>query len=139
MLKRLTFLLLTLAACAQTPSAQELKIGLAAEPSSVDPHYHLLTPNEQLRKHIFEALTGFVEDGLVTPILALSWKTLDPQTWEFKLRNNVRFHDGTVFTAQDVIYSYCRVAKVPNSPSPFTISTKHIVGLEAPDAHTLIL
>ena len=34
--------------------AQELTIGLGSEPSSTDPHYHALTPNNQLARHIFE-------------------------------------------------------------------------------------
>ena len=39
------------------------------------------------------------------PALALSWKTVDDTTWEFKLRPDVKFHDGADFTAEDVIFT----------------------------------
>lgn len=123
-----------------TPTlSQELKIGLAAEPSSIDPHYHLFTPNIQLSEHIFEPLVAFDESRNIKPVLAESWKTVNPKTWEFKLRKGVKFSDGTPFTAQDVIYSLCRIPKVPNSPSPFTIATRSIVGATAKDENTVLI
>src|ERR1041384_6761856 len=79
--------------------AQELKIGLSAEPSAMDPHFHNLTPNNSLLKHIFDRLITQDENQKLTPGLALSWKTLDETTWEFKLRPNVKFSDGSDFTA----------------------------------------
>lgn len=119
--------------------AQQIRIGLAAEPSSIDPHYHVLTPNEQLRKHIFESLTRYDNERRIMPVLATSWRTVDARTWEFKLRKDVKFHDGSPFTAQDVIYSLCRVSKVANSPAPFTFATRQISRATATDPHTLIL
>lgn len=120
-------------------AAQELRIGLLAEPSSIDPHYHALTPNEQLRKHIFESMTGYDNERHIKPVLATSWRAVNSRTWEFKLRKDVKFQDGSPFTAQDVIYSLCRVSKVANSPSPFTFATRQIAGATATDPHTLIL
>ena len=83
-------------------AAQELRIGLASEPTAMDPHYHNLSPNNSLLTHIFERLVGQDERQRLTPDLAESWKAIDATTWEFKLRRNVRFHDGTPFTADDV-------------------------------------
>jgi peptide/nickel transport system substrate-binding protein len=104
--------------------AQDLKIGLAAEPSAMDPHFHNLTPNNSLLGHIFERLVEFDEkDGLI-PSLAESWKTVDDKTWEFKLRANVKWHDGTPFTADDVVFTFERAPNVPNSPSSFASSVK---------------
>src|ERR1700745_1604687 len=71
--------------------SQELKIGLSAEPSAMDPHFHNLTPNNSLLKHIFERLTDHDENQQVKPGLALSWRTVDDSTWEFKLRPGVKF------------------------------------------------
>ena len=59
-----------------------------------------------------------------SPALALSWKTIGDTTWEFKLRPGVKFHDGSDFTAEDVVFTYERVPKVPNSPGPYTIYTR---------------
>ncbi|HVJ24823.1 MAG TPA: ABC transporter substrate-binding protein, partial [Burkholderiales bacterium] len=105
-------------------SAQELRVGLANEPTAMDPHYHNLSPNNSLLNHIFERLVGQDERQRLTPELAESWKTLDPNTWEIKLRRNVRFHDGSPFTADDVLFSFERAPNVENSPSSFGIYVK---------------
>ncbi len=107
-----------------TASAQELRVGLANEPTAMDPHYHNLSPNNSLLNHIFERLVGQDERQRLTPELAESWKTLDPNTWEIKLRRNVKWHDGSPFTADDVIFSFERAPNVENSPSSFGIYIK---------------
>lgn len=100
--------------------AQELKIGMASEPSSADPHYHNLTPNNQLARHVFEPLIFMDEFQRMQVGLAASWKVIDPLTWEFKLRPGVKFHDGSLLTVDDVIFSINRVPNVPKSPAPKT-------------------
>ena len=100
--------------------AQELKIGVGSEPSSADPHYHNLTPNNQIARHIFEPLVFMNELQALGPGLASSWKLIDDLTWEFKLRAGVKFHDGSALTADDVIFSFNRVPNVPKSPAPKT-------------------
>ena len=126
-----------LIASAGVASAQELKIGLSAEPSAMDPHFHNLTPNNSMTKHIFDRVVDQDENQNVKPMLATSWKTLDETTWEFKLRAGVKFSDGSDFTANDVIYSYCRVPKVENSPSSLAINVRAIIDMTAPDPLTL--
>jgi peptide/nickel transport system substrate-binding protein len=117
----------------------ELKIGLSAEPSAMDPHFHNLTPNNSLTKHIYDRLTDQDENQLVRPSLATSWRTLDDQTWEFKLRPGVKFSNGDDLTANDVIYSYCRAPRVENSPSSFGIAVRSIFGMSAPDPLTVVI
>lgn len=117
---RLAALAAALAAGIVTASAQELRIGLAAEPTSFDPHFHTLTPNNQIMAHVFEALVDNDENQRVRPGLAESWKLIDELTWEFKLRPNVIFHDGTPFTVDDVIFTFERIPNVPRAPAPFT-------------------
>ncbi|MGH8689743.1 MAG: ABC transporter substrate-binding protein [Burkholderiales bacterium] len=120
-----------------TPAAaQELRIGLAAEPTAMDPHYHNLSPNNSLLSHIFESLVDQDERQRLTPGLAESWKAVDATTWEFRLRRNVRFHDGTPFTADDVIFSFERAPNVEGSPSSFGIYARGKT-LSRVDDHTL--
>lgn len=127
-----------LVAGAVPAQAQDLRIGLSSEPSSVDPHFHNLGPNNQIRRHIFESLTDTDELQRVMPGLAESWEAIDDTTWQFNLRQGVKFHDGSEFTAQDVIYTMCRIPNVENSPSSFTIYTRFATEVEAPDPHTVI-
>ena len=103
---------------AAAASAQELKIGLKTEPSSLDPQYHALNPNLQIALHMFDTLVMQDENLKPKPGLALSWKPIDDTTWEFKLRPGVKFHDGSDFTAEDVVVTYERVAEGAQQPRP---------------------
>jgi peptide/nickel transport system substrate-binding protein len=117
--------------------AQELRIGLSGELNSLDPHYFNLTINNQIAYSIFGTLIQQDETQKLTPGLAESWKTLDDTTWEFRLRKGVRFHDGSPFTAADVVFSMARTAKVPNSPSPFTLFARAFSDVKVIDDHTI--
>ena len=132
-------LALPLALCASFAFAKELRIGVASEPSSADPHFHNLGPNNQLRRNIFESLVGTDAQQRVYPELATSWRPTGPTTWEFKLRQGVKFSDGSPFDAYDVIYTVCRIPGVKDSPSLFTTYTKAAERFEVPDPHTLIV
>src|SRR5437660_11655542 len=132
----LPLLLATLVAHARAVAA-DLAIGIGADVTAIDPHYHNVTPNSNVAAHIFDYLVLRDERQKAIPGLAESWKTVDPLTWEFKLRRGVKFHDGSEFTAADVVASIERVPKVPNSPSPFTAYTKQIQKIEVVDPYTI--
>ncbi len=117
---------------------REVAIGLQAAITSIDPHYHNLSPNNSLLLHVFEPLIKRDSNQKLVPGLATSWKAIDDLTWEFKLRKNVKFHDGSPFTAEDVVFTLKRVPNVPNSPSSFATFTKPIVDVKATDPHTLV-
>jgi peptide/nickel transport system substrate-binding protein len=137
--KRLAWLTVSALLAAAPSVAQELKIGLAAEPTSIDPHFHNLTPNNALRAHIFEGLLAQDAEQKLKPALATSWRALDETTWEFKLRPGVKFSNGAEFSAKDVIYTICRVPTVENSPSSFTSHVRGITGIETPDPLTVVM
>ena len=128
-----------LAALAIGAHAQELRIGMGADVTSMDPHYVNLFPNNNIAEHIFEKLITLDADSRLIPGLAESWKAVSPTAWEFKLRKGVKFHDGTDFTAEDVAFSIDRVGKIPNSPGPFTTYTKAIKDVQIVDPHTIRL
>ena len=106
--------------------AADISIAIGADVTSIDPHYHNLTPNNNIAEHIFETLVTKDPKSQLKPALAVSWRAVDDLTWEFKLRKGVKFHDGSDFTAADVVFSIERTAQVPNSPSPFTLYTNQI-------------
>jgi peptide/nickel transport system substrate-binding protein len=116
--------------------ASELTMGLASEPTAMDPHFHNLGPNNSLLSHMFDALVLQDENQTLVPGLAVSWRAVDDTTWEFKLRENVKFHDGTPFTADDVLFTFERAPNVEGSPSSFGTYTKG-KQLVKVDSHTI--
>jgi peptide/nickel transport system substrate-binding protein len=119
--------------------AADLSIALGGDVTSIDPHFHNLTPNNNVGAHIFDTLVMKEAGGRIKPGLAESWRVVDDLTWEFKLRKGVRFHDGSTFTANDVVFSLDRVPNVPNSPSPFTTYTKQVTEKIVVDPWTIRL
>ncbi|HSC98873.1 MAG TPA: ABC transporter substrate-binding protein, partial [Casimicrobiaceae bacterium] len=120
------FIATLLLAAVATTHAANLTIGLSTDVTSLDPHYHNLTPNINVAQHVYGNLVQRNEKEQLEPGLATQWKTIAPTVWEFTLRKGVKFHDGSDFTAADVVASINRIPKVPNSPSPYTAYTKQI-------------
>jgi peptide/nickel transport system substrate-binding protein len=129
--------LLAAAVLAAPAGAQDLKIAVAADVTSIDPHFFNLFPNNNIAEHIFDKLVQMDADSRMIPGLATSWKALDATTWEFKLRKGAKFHDGSELTAEDVAFSIDRVAKIPNSPGPFVAYTKAITSVQIVDPYTI--
>jgi peptide/nickel transport system substrate-binding protein len=118
-------------------TAQDLTIGLATPVTSLDPHFHNLTPNNNVADHVFDKLVTKDAREQLRPQLAESWKTVDEVTWEFKLRRGVKWHDGTEFTATDVVETIKRIPNVPNSPASFATYTRPLADVTAVDKRTL--
>ena len=122
---------------AHAQPASTLVIGLSSDVTSLDPHFHNVTPNSNVAEHMFEALIAKDEKMRLKPGLAVSWKALSDTVWEVKLRPGVHFHDGSEFTSADVVYSLARPATIKNSPSPFTIYTRGFKEVTALDKLTV--
>ncbi|HLR78570.1 MAG TPA: ABC transporter substrate-binding protein, partial [Burkholderiaceae bacterium] len=129
-------LMLALASVVLPARAQDLVIALRSEPTSLDPQYHALTSNIQIAKTVFDPLVRTDGDGTPIPALAHSW-SVKGNVWEFFLREDVRFSDGTSFTAADVLFTYRRVFRIANSPSSFSLYLGDIARIDAPDAWTV--
>lgn len=132
-------LALCLALLAPFASAQDFKLAMSAAPTAMDPQFHDANPNNNASAHMFSALVDVDSDNRLVPALALSWKMVDPLTWEFKLRRNVKFHDGSVLTAQDVAWSLARPATIVDSPGSYTFYTKVISATRIVDPYTIRL
>jgi oligopeptide transport system substrate-binding protein len=80
------------------------------DPRSFDPALSTDVPTGRAVGYVFEGLTRFSPDAQVEPALASSWTVSpDGRIWRFTLRQNVKFHDGSRFTAQQVVRSFTRV------------------------------
>ena len=78
------------------------------DPQTTDPHSQNEGLTNNLNELVYEFLVGRDKNLKLVPKLAVSWQQIDPVTWRFKLRPGVSFHDGTPFTADDVVFSYQR-------------------------------
>lgn len=110
-------------------------IAVQAEPSSVDPHFSATGVNQELAAHLFDTLLARDAELRLEPALATAIRRTDPLTWEIELRRGVRFHDGTPFTAEDVVYSFRRAPSVPFSPASFAGRVAQIAHVEALGPH----
>jgi peptide/nickel transport system substrate-binding protein len=125
---------------AGSAAAQSVTAGLAAPPSSMDPHFATTGQNQQLAAVLYDRLVHIGDDGGFAPGLATGWSvTEDNLTWTFTLREGVTFHDGSPFTAADAVFTFARIPQVPNSPAPFTQRLAAIESAEAVDDHTLVI
>ena len=120
-------------------AAADLSVGLKSEATSMDPQFHQLSTNTQVLLNIFEGLTDQDPLQKVTPALATAWEAVDDTTWRFTLRDGVKFQNGSTFSARDVIYTYCRVPLVENSPSSFTIYTGAIADVTADGDNAVLI
>jgi len=102
----------TLALAALLPwallDAATLRMASGFDPQSLDPHAIALQYQTRVVSQIYESLVSRDRNFAVEPALAVSWEQLEPARWRFKLRPNVKFHDGTPFTADDVVFSIKR-------------------------------
>jgi peptide/nickel transport system substrate-binding protein len=133
--------LLATAILAAAPGAalaqRTLTVGMAGIPTGMDPHYHSSNNNNAQLRQIFNPLIDLDTQSRIFPVLAESWRNVDDLTWEFRLREGVRFHDGTPFEAEDVVFSFTRVPQVPNSPGPFTPMVRTVAEVQIVDARTI--
>ncbi|MCM2328919.1 MAG: ABC transporter substrate-binding protein, partial [Lysobacter sp.] len=81
---------------------------------TADPHAQNEGINNLIGYHVYERLTARDRNLKLVPSLATRWEQVDATTWRFHLRKGVKFHDGTPFTADDVVFSIER-AQLPSS------------------------
>ena len=117
--------------------ANTLKIGLGADVTSADPHFTNIGPNNAALLHIYEPLTMVNADARLVPGLAESWKATEPTVWEFRLRDGVRFHDGSPLTPADVVASIERSRQMEKSGGQFAQFSKQIINIEVVPPRTL--
>jgi peptide/nickel transport system substrate-binding protein len=127
-------------ACGFANARDDLRVATAYKLMTLDPHYANLNENTSLLSQIYERLVYQDQRLDLQPGLALSWRQVSDKQWEFKLRPNVHFHDGSNFSAADVIYSIERIRDGLKSPNGGFLSYVTSIGaISAPDPLTVVI
>ena len=80
----------------------ELRIALGTDVATLSPFFAAIFWDKSIVKHIMPSLTRADENGALVPMLAESWSLVRDDTWQFKLRRGVKFHNGEPFTAEAI-------------------------------------
>lgn len=128
----LAALALTLGAAAG--QAVTLRVANQGDAQSMDPHSLNETLQLTFTGNLYEPLVGRDKSLNLAPALATKWTQTQPTVWRFELRKGVNFHDGTPFTADDVVFSFKRAAGEGSDMQSYTQSFKEVRKL---DAHTV--
>lgn len=116
----------------------DLTVAVPSDVVSLDPHGSNDDPSEQLRDVVYEGLLTQDENLEITEALAEEWEQIDDVTWEFKLRENVAFHDGSAFNAEAVEANIARIQD-PAVASPRAFLLEMIEEVEIIDDYTIRL
>ena len=104
------------------------------DPGTMDPHAIATVYNARVLAQVYEPLVGRDAQFRIEPRLALSWSAIAPTVWRFKLRPGVKFHDGTPFTADDVVFNVERALMPTSQQKP---SLPNVTGAKKVDALTV--
>ena len=100
--------LFALSAIFSVANAQTIRIANQGDALSMDPHSFNESLQLSVTSNVYEPLVGRNKDLSLAPALATAWRQTGPTVWQFELRRGVQFHDGTPFTADDVLFSFAR-------------------------------
>ncbi len=114
--------------------AKTIKWSMQGDSLTLDPHAQNEGPTTQVSRQVYEALVTRGLDMSIGPQLATKWKAVDPNTWYFFLRDDVKFSNGQPMTSADVVFSILR-AKQRTSDFKEYIST--ISSVKAIDDYTV--
>jgi peptide/nickel transport system substrate-binding protein len=116
-----------------------LKVGMQADPTSLDPQKTSLTALFHVTEHVYSALVRLKSDLTVEPDLAQKWDiSADGKTYTFTLRKGVKFHSGRDVTSADVKYTFDRlVDKATASPNASLLAPAESV--TTPDDNTVVI
>jgi len=119
-----TILLAVALAATGAADAKTLRFSSQGDIVTIDPHAQNEGFTNAFLDNIYETLVTRGRELKVEPCLALSWQAVNPTTMRFKLRPNVRFHDGAAFTADDVVFSITRALADTSNFKPYLAGVK---------------
>jgi peptide/nickel transport system substrate-binding protein len=128
---------LPMPALAQAQAAT--RVGVKLSPTSMDPHFRL-SGEQNILRALHARFVGMTPGGKPEPGIAESWRTIgDGRVWEFKLRADAKFSDGSPITAEDVAFSLARVPRIEGSAGGYQIFVRYVTRAEVKDARTIHL
>lgn len=92
-----------------------MRVAVHSAPQSFDPHLQNEVLTSAVLANLYDSLAEFDGGSGIRPALASEWLNPDERTWVFRLRKGVRFHDGRLLTADDVVFSLNRARNHPGS------------------------
>ena len=126
--------LAALLGCAVAAHAANLKWAAQNDILTLDPHSQNHATTNAIMQHTYEGLTRYNKQYQPEPCLATGWKQLSDTHWRFNLRKGVKFHDGSDFTADDVVFSFGRIQQKQGTMQIYVTGVKEIVKV---DDHTV--
>lgn len=126
-----------LALPAAATAQRTLVIAAQSAPTAMDPHFHRSNSNNAVLRQVFDPLLDFDTAGRIVPRLAEAWRAVDDLNWEFRLREGLRFHDGTPLTPEDIAFSFARLPLVLNSPGSFASAVRTVASVTVVDPRTI--
>jgi len=117
--------------------AKTLRWASQGDALTLDPHAQNEGPTSAMNQHFYDALILRDPSLAKVPGLALSWKAVSADVWEFKLRPNVKFSDGTPFTAEDVVFSYQRALSPTSDFRSYISSVKEVKAIDPLTVHII--
>jgi peptide/nickel transport system substrate-binding protein len=106
--------------------AATLKWAAQNDVITLDPHSQNHATTNGIMQHVYEGLVRYNKDFGIEPCLATSWTNVSPTTVRFVLRKNVKFHDGSPFTADDVVFSYGRIMQPQGTMQIYVSGVKEV-------------
>ncbi|MGL5610783.1 ABC transporter substrate-binding protein, partial [Cetobacterium sp.] len=94
-------------------SENTLKIAQSGNPRSLDVHNANDGFSLRINKQIYSRLVEIDGNRNIIPGLAESWKKIDDKTYDFKIRDNIKFHNGDKLTLEDIKFSFERMMNSP--------------------------
>jgi peptide/nickel transport system substrate-binding protein len=124
------------AASLSVTSVQAVEFKWAAQNDilTLDPHSQNHATTNNIVGHAYEGLVRYDKNYKIEPSLATSWTNTSPTVIRFNLRKNVKFHDGSPFTADDVVFSFERIRQPQGTLQIYVAGVKEMKKI---DDHTV--
>jgi peptide/nickel transport system substrate-binding protein len=120
------YLLLILALVAAPIQAVTLRWAAQNDILTMDPHSQNHATTHAVMQYTYEGLTRYTKNYQIEPSLAVSWEQIADTHWRFKLRQGVKFHDGSPFTADDVVFSFGRIKQPQGTNQVYVTGVKEV-------------